>query len=194
MRFDLLTPHQFTNFSEYVDTLYISTFTPAPLDVSAPLAASRLIVEEISQRVMDRFAGRALHSPLGAVPLYAGVSEPWAETLQQLYPHVFRYGFVLSDRWLTEKQIQLVTANTQWVVMDWWQWLRARIPKTRQADAWLFLCHATHSYQAAPERAEAGFDESIAKEMEEEGNRLMEHIASWVSQTMMNTWYQNSSL
>ncbi|OFW77218.1 MAG: hypothetical protein A2201_06125 [Alicyclobacillus sp. RIFOXYA1_FULL_53_8] len=189
MRHDYLTPHQFEPVIPYMDTLLVSTYSPQSLDVAAPHAASRMIAESLTQRILERFGGRTAHLSYGGAALYSNWSAEWAAGLLALYAHPTRFCLVITDRLRTQEWSDLPSSDdTQWAVFDWWQWLRRRVPENRQSDALLFLCQATDEFARSDERTWYGMTPDVLSAMATEGKRLFGEMTADLGQHILGWW------
>lgn len=193
LQFSMMTPHQFESVREFVDTILVSTFAPFALDIAVPFVASEMISNGIVDGVSNKFRGRATTLRAGSISLHAGLTEEWAEPLAEAWMHPVRYGLVITDRVLVNDACSFSTKEgRQWVIFDWWQWLRRRVPANRLSDAYMFLCHACPPYWESPERKLLGIDAGVSQSMREEGARLLEALISTAVDTVLKMWTPNA--
>lgn len=190
MRNDYLSLHQFEPVAPYVDSLLISTYSPQPLDVAVPFAASRLIVNSLTGRLLQQFGGRMTHLGMGAATPRGAWDEGWYhEVLSSCYPYPVRFGVILTDRVFLQEWTELSpTKTTKWVVFDWWQWVRRRVPTQRHTDALMFLCQASEEFAESPERTYAGIPDAVLEGMQVEGNRLFHELLGDISDRLLLYW------
>jgi hypothetical protein len=188
LRFENLTPHQCQRICSYVDTVLLTSYTPQALDIAAPQAASRYIVGELAERIVDKFSGRMAHVPLGAALQFCPLSEEGFSALATQFPHPMRFAVVITDRLVPSAFFETHAAGVTWLVFDWWKWLRDRIPQNRHADAWMFLSQAIPVYRNSDEQKALGLNESTALQMAEQGVRLFDRVVEWISEELTKAW------
>lgn len=189
MRNDYLSLHQFEPVAPYTDSLLVSTYSPHALDVAVPYAASRLIVESLASRLLDQFGGRTSYLSLGASSMYSTWDTQWFEDTLKFYNYPVHYGIVLTDRILTKEWVEFESeSGTKWIVFDWWQWIRRKVPAQRYSDAIMFLCQASEEYVRSPERSYAGIPDDVLTAMQQEGNRLFGHVERVFSERLFEYW------
>ncbi|MDQ0188556.1 hypothetical protein JI721_16555 [Alicyclobacillus cycloheptanicus] len=189
MRFSHLTPHQFQSVAAYVDTLVATAYTPAPLDIAVPHEASAWISDELAGRVSRRFSGRVATVRLGAAFQWAGLSPERLDELETIIGHPHRFGVLITERHLLVDHASVTTpSGAPWLVIDWWQWFRKRVPKARLADAWMYLAHAHAPYMEAEERRRIGMDPETARAMAAQGQALLEQAADWTCAALRSLW------
>lgn len=189
MRFSHVTPHQYQSLAPYVDTLLLTSHSPEPLDVATPHAASAWIAADISQRAAERFVGRIATVQLGAIFLHTGFTPALLDTLDSLAATPVRYGVLLTDRTLTRDICHVRSAGgVAWIAVDWWQWLRQRVPTERQADAWMYLAHAHTSYLGSGEQKRLGLPEDITNAMAQQGRDLQMQVVEFVCNEVRSLW------
>ncbi|CAM3929666.1 hypothetical protein [Alicyclobacillus pomorum] len=186
MQMQHLTPHQFEPYREYVDTLIITSFEPAPLDIAAPFAASAWIVENLAQRLLARFGGRTTHLDAGAT-LLTPVSLDMVSALPKAWFHPLKYVLWFTDRTLVQDAWK-PSERRNCVILDWWQWLRRRVPEHRLADAWSYLAFACPQYWNSPARQDIGMPESMTAAMAAEGRKLLDALEEWAVGELSDLW------
>jgi hypothetical protein len=185
----MMTPHQFESVREYVDTIVVSSFTPFALDIAVPFAASEMISNCLVDGVANQFRGRVTTLRAGSTTTQSGRAVDLAECVSQTWMHPIRYGLVITDRMLVNDFWSFGTReDTQWVIFDWWQWLRKRVPAERLSDAYMYLSHACPQYWESPERRMLGMDAQLSQSMREEGIRLMDALISTVADSVTSMW------
>jgi hypothetical protein len=194
MNLHYLTPHQFTKFKEFVDTLLVTTYTPLALDIATPYAASTLIAERISADVISHFNGRMEHISGGIAFMHVGSIPEWLSSLESVRDYDLRFGVVITDRALLDDFWRISTdSGVQWLVFDWWQWLKQRVPDSRLADAWMYLSLACPTYWVSQEREQLGLDESVAVSMAQEGNKLFATLSAELISRIREEWASHAS-
>lgn len=189
VQFSMMTPHQFESVRPYVDTILISTFTPLPLDIAIPYAASELISAHILDAVSSHFRGRVTMLHAGSTSAQRFLNEEWLQSYADAWMHPIQHGVVITDRTLVDDTWRFPTAaGVHWLVFDWWQWLRRRVAKPRRCEAMMYLCHACPPYWDSPERKMLGIEESLAESMKEEGNRLLDALVSALVDEVLQMW------
>lgn len=195
MRFELLTPQQFSEYSSNVDTLLVMTDTGTPLDAASPRTAAKLISQQLCGQVLDRFRGRMTLLDAGFSIWQGQAFSDWTHSMSHMAGHSVKYGVVVSERlYLKDKTlIRSPDSGAQWMIFDWYQWLRQRVPEERLADAFLYLSHATYVYWQSPEREILGFSEADSQAMADEGERLLELMGREIFENVMALWDESSN-
>lgn len=185
----MLTPHQFESVAQYVDTLLVSTYTPSALDIAAPYVASELIANQLITLVSGQFRGRVTTMHAGSTNAQWFLHEDWVRTLTDTWMHPVKHGIVVTDRTLLgDTWLFSTSTNTTWLVFDWWQWLRRRVPQNRLCDAFMFLCHSCPGYWDSEERKRLGMEPALSESMKMEGTRLMDTMVTALVDEVLQMW------
>jgi hypothetical protein len=187
----LLSQHQFRDFILYLDTIIVSVYDAAPLDVAVPYEASKLIGEELANRVYEQFRGRATWRSGGESRFVHPVRTDHLLLLQEGLPFPVKFGLLITDRVLTMDRLHVNVSDVEWLVFDWWQWLRRRIPDKRLSDAWMYLAVACPAYLHSEPCQMVGFADDVLRAMGQEGNRLYAAMQEQVAQDLMELWNPN---
>ncbi|MCL6444571.1 MAG: hypothetical protein K6T83_14155 [Alicyclobacillus sp.] len=187
MRYDNFTPYQFREMEPYVDTLVGCAHTPVALDVALPHGAAGWIGDALAEAVLEPFAGRAIRLDAGAAVMTASLDSV-LQALPCLYGCSLRYGLLVVDRLLLRPVVQKSVSHMQWLIFDWYQWLRSRVEANRLADAVMYMSVARPAYQTSAEFARLGIDSTIAMAMAEEGRRLIDTMASDLTARLRQLW------
>lgn len=172
----------------FFDTLLVIAPSMLPLDIATPHAASRLVADELARRTRERFVGRM------ASVIAPGPNHLWPLQTERLLSIAecagfgVRHAVVLTDRVLFRPRAQFVVWDRPWLVFDWWQWCRDRIPARRWADAWMYLSLACPVYFASGERQQLGIDASTADAMRSEGERLLAIMTDEIASQITAQW------
>ena len=184
----LLSEHQFRDFVLYLDTLIVSVYDHAPLDVAVPYGASKLIGEELASRVYEQFRGRAALRSGGESRFVHPTREEHLLLLQQGLPFTVNFGLLITDRVLTTDRFSTTVSGVPWLVFDWWQWLTKRLPASRNSDAWMYLVVACPTYLHSEPCRMIGFAPDVLEGMEHEGDRLYAAMQEQLANDLMNLW------
>lgn len=189
MRFSFLTPHQFESTQPGVDTLLVTAFTIGALDVAVPHAAAEMISAVLSERIASMFGGRLSTMQSGAVVHPWFLNPDTRQDVLSVWAHPVHFAIVLTDRMMVSATTTWAEADgTQWLVFDWWQWLRLHVPARRLGDAQAFLCHACRSYRESAELRQIGIDQDLAHSMQEEGEKILDVLANALSERIIALW------
>lgn len=184
-----MTPHQYQDVAAFVDTLWVTTYCPDALDIAVPHAAAQWIAQSITTHVIEHFTGRLAAIELGATLYDLALTPELLARLEQLPQSKMRFGVLLTDRALTAEQVTLCsTSGVPWVVLDWWQWFRRRVPPQRVMDAWMFLAHTHRTYTGSREHRELGLDAQVSAEMTRQGTALLGQVVAWSASELRNLW------
>ncbi len=177
MQYRLLTPSQFESLRPLTDIAIVTTHSPWPLAHRLPHAASDLIVDQITNSIRDRFMGRTVEVNLGVALAMSGFEfTAFTDSIQSFVPSL-PITLVLLDRMLIRDRESHEWPNGRCVfALDWWQWLRARVPEDRLQDAFLYLCLSHPAYQTSLEFRSLGIQSDTAKLMADYGHDLLSHI------------------
>lgn len=190
MHYEALTPHQFQALQPYIDTLLVSAHSPFALDIALPHGASKVISEHLAALVNDRFIGRMAHIGAGAALGIGRVCDDWLASMEQAFGYPVQHGVAIVERTLLSPSHRCTSpTGTDWFVVDWWQWLRERVPQHRQADAWMYLVQTT-AWRHSEERRRLGLTDDTAADMAQEGRRLLDQMTAWICDTVTEQWRQ----
>ncbi|QQE76791.1 hypothetical protein [Alicyclobacillus sp. SO9] len=195
MRFELLTPNQFSEYSSNVDTLLVMTDTGIPLDAASPRTAAKLISQQLCGQVLERFRGRMTLLDAGFSLWQGQPFSDWAHTMSFMAGYQVKYGIVIAERLhLQEKTLMdLPDGQGKWLIFDWFQWLKQRVPEERLSDAFFYLSHATYVYWQSPEREIVGLSEADSQAMADEGERLLEMMANEIFESVTALWDESAN-
>jgi hypothetical protein len=187
------TPHQYEAIRPYVDTVLLTTWQPQSLDIAVPHGAAQIIATAVEERLADLFHGRVGAVRLGAILWRGDVSEEVLADLVNLCEFQPRFTVLITDRTLLSGLSTRSIHGVQWLLCDWWRWFICRIPSTRQADAWMYLCAAANDYRQRPEVRALGLSEATLAGMAEEGERLLTVLVTEVANRIQNLWNGDDS-
>lgn len=189
MRFERLTPNQFARIQDGFDTLLVSAYCPLPLDPAVSHLAAVWIGQRLADGAAGRFQGRAALWPLGHNAFVRASDRAWLADLRRGFPYGVRHGVLVTDRTLTDDVLRLADADgADWLIFDWWQWLRRRVPAERLPEAWAYLNHACPAYAASEERLSLGLPDDVMQAMAAEGQRLFSAMEEALSRHILALW------
>ncbi|MCL6515541.1 hypothetical protein [Alicyclobacillus sp.] len=189
MRFEHLTPNQFTSIQSQYDTVLAHAASPHPLDPAVAHLAALWIGDHLTERVAQRFRGRVAMWPLGPT-WWCRPSDPiWLAEVRRSFPYPSRFGVLVTDRLLVKDALTIPDADgVPWVLFDWHRWLQRRVDPSRRAEAWAYLSHACPAYEGSPERRRLGLPEEMLTAMAREGNRLFGALESALADRIQALW------
>ncbi len=106
--------------------------------------------------------------------------------------HPLKYVLWFTDRTLV-RDVWKPSQRLNCAILDWWQWLRQRVPEHRLADAWSFLALACPQYWNSPARHDIGMPESVTAVMAAEGNKLLDALEEWAVAELSDLWQGTAS-
>ncbi|MCL6453813.1 MAG: hypothetical protein K6T78_09420 [Alicyclobacillus sp.] len=182
------SPHQFAPFEPFLDTLILTTYDPAPLDVAVPYRGSLVIAEALAERLVERFHGRATTWAGGDTRFVSPISVEMVTAAVQLRPHPVRFLIVVTDRTLVTDFARFEHSGTACLTVDWWQWFRARVDAHRLCEAWQFLCCAVPEVQHSAALRDRGWTSATVAAMAEQGDRLLRACVDDVAEQVRRLW------
>lgn len=189
MRFSHLTPDQYTNLGAHVDTLLVCSYSIDPLTPNAPHAAAQWIAQGLIAQTTQTFSGRVAAVELGPLLGNAVFCSDLQLRIETLARRPIRHVVLLTDRTLvTGRSATTSESGVSWLMLDWWQWLRQRVPRDRLQDAWVYLAYTHPNYAGSREHRELRQAATVAAQMTREGQALLSRMAAWVAKEVEEVW------